>query len=171
MHRPTPRTGISAKIVKICDKTDEISARIGRTFRATAGIFDKTTETSEPTGRICDGTRGPFVRTDNNSGMMNVGEPTVDSSSRTGNRCGTTVTIFKAIVGISKVIARTGEAIGRISEAIDTTCIRIGRTCGLTGCTKAQMGKGSVVGINNGWATVDSARFPIRYKGKTRSVC
>src|SRR5690349_4877896 len=119
MPRPAPWTKGQAKVTKTGDKTGGISARIGRTFKATATIFDKTTETSELTGRTSDGTREPFVRTGNNSGMINVGEPTLDSSSRIGNRCGTTVTIFKAIVGISKVIARTGEAIGRISEAID----------------------------------------------------
>lgn len=141
--------GVSAKIVKICDKTDGISVRIGRTVKATAAIFGKTTETYEQTVRICGRTRGAFVRTGNNSGMMNVEEPTLDSSSRTGNRCGTTVTIFKAIVGISKAIART---------------------CEPTGSIKAQTGKGSVAGINNGWATVDSARFATREQRKARGV-
>lgn len=79
--------------------------------------------------------------------MMNVPEPTADNSGRTGNRCGTTITIFKAI--------------GMISEEIDRIYIRIGRTCEPTCIIKEQMGRGSVVGINNGAATVDSAA--IRY--------
>lgn len=39
--------GISAKVVKTCDKTGGISARIGRTFKETITIFGKTTETCE----------------------------------------------------------------------------------------------------------------------------
>ena len=140
MHRWTPQTGISAKIVQICGKTDGISARTVRTFKETAAIFGKITETYEQTVRRCGRTKGPFVRTGNNSSMMNVLEPTADSSNRTSNRCGTTVTIFKAIVGISKVIART---------------------CAPTGSIKEHTDRGFVAGINNGQATVDSAA--IRY--------
>jgi hypothetical protein len=140
--------GISAKIAKICDKTDGISARIDRTCKETAAIFGKTTATCEQTVKRCGRTRGDFVRTGNNSSMMNVGEPTLDSSSRTGNRCGRIVT--------------TSKAIGRISEEIDRICIRIGRTYEPTGSIKAQTGKGSVAGINNGWATVDSVQFATR---------
>jgi hypothetical protein len=45
----------------------------------------------------------------------------------------------------------------RVAERIGRVCIRIGRTYELTGSIKAQTGKGLVAGINNGWATVDSA--------------
>jgi hypothetical protein len=48
-----------------------------------------------------------------------------------------------------------------ISEEIDRICIRIGRNCEPTGSIKEQTGRGSVAGINNGQATVDSAA--IRY--------
>ena len=43
--------GGPAKIVKICDKTDGISARIGRTFKETAAIFGKTTTTCGQSAR------------------------------------------------------------------------------------------------------------------------
>ena len=86
MHRWTPQTGTSAKIVQICDKTDGISARTVRTFKETAAIFGKIIETCEQTVRRCGRTEGPFVRAVNNSSMMNVLEPTTDSSNRTSNR-------------------------------------------------------------------------------------
>lgn len=159
MHRWTPRTGIPAKTVTICDKIGGISARIGRTFKETVPIAGRTTEICEQTVRRCG-------RTASNSSRMNILEPARDNSNRTGNRCGTTVTIFRAIVGISEPIARTGEVTGRISEEIDRIGIRIGRTCAPTGSIKEQTGKGSVAGINNGQATVDRARFAIR-QGQT----
>ena len=88
----------------------------------------QTTETCAPTVRICDTTSGVFVRTGNNCSMMDALGRAPDNSSRTGNRCGTTVTMSRATIGIYGAIARTGEATGLISEAIDRTGIRIGRT-------------------------------------------
>ena len=128
MPRPAPWTEGQAKIVKTCGKTGGTSARIGRTVKEIAAIFGKTTETSAPTVRICDKTSGAFVMTGNSCSMMNALGPAPDNSNRTGNRCGTTVEMSKAIVGMYEAIARTGEAIGMISEEIDRTCIRIGRT-------------------------------------------
>ena len=97
MHRPAPRTGIPAKIIKICDKTGGMSARIGRTFRETAAIFGKTTETCEQAVRICDKTRGPSVTTGNNCSVMNTLWPAPDNSNRTGKEI---VMISKPIDGI-----------------------------------------------------------------------
>jgi hypothetical protein len=156
MHRPPSRTGSLAKIVKICDKTDGISARIGRTFKEPAAIFGKPTETCEQTVRLCGRTRGPFVRTGNNYSMMNVLEPTSDYSYRTDNRCGTTVKTSKAIVRISKPIDRTG--------------IRIGRTIKETVRIGEPISKISVAATNNRQATVDRVRFAIREWPKTRGV-
>jgi len=128
MPRPAPRTEGQAKVAKTCEKMDGISARIGRIVKETAAIFGKTTETCAPTVRICDMTSGVFVRTGNNCSMMDALGRAPDNSSRTGNRCGTTVTMSRATIGIYGAIARTGEATGLISEAIDRTGIRIGRT-------------------------------------------
>ena len=162
MHRPPPRTGIPAKIVKICDKTDGISARIGRTFKETAAIFGKTTATCEQTVRICNKTRGPCVMTASNCGRMNMLGPALDNSNRTGNRCGTTVKISTAIVGIYEAIARTGVAIVRISEKTDGIGIRIGRTSIETVRIVEPTSKGSVAARNIGQATVDKPRFATR---------
>jgi hypothetical protein len=128
MPRPALWTEGQAKIVKTCGKTGGISARIGRTVKEIVAIFGKTTETFEPTVRICDKTSGVYVMTGSNCSMTNALGPAPDNSNRTGNRCGTTVKISRAIVGISEGIARTGEAIGMISEEIDGICVRIGRT-------------------------------------------
>jgi hypothetical protein len=128
MPRAAPWTEGPAQIVKTCDKTGGISARIGRTFIGTTAIFGKTTETFEPTVRICDKMSGAFVMTGNSCSMMNALGPAPDNSNRTGNRCGATVTMSKAIIGIYEAIAGTGAAIGMISEEIDRICIRIGRT-------------------------------------------
>ena len=100
MHRTTHQRGKHAKISKTRNKTRGISARIGRTFKETAAIFGKTTETCEQTVRIFDKTKGPFVMTGNNYSMMNTLEPALDNFNRTGNRCGTTGKISKAIVGM-----------------------------------------------------------------------
>jgi hypothetical protein len=100
MHKPAPWTEGQAKVVKTCDKTGGISARIGRTFKETAAMFGKTTETCEQTVRIFDKTRGAFVRTGNNCSMMNTLGPAPDNSNRTGKISGTTVKMSKAIVGI-----------------------------------------------------------------------
>jgi hypothetical protein len=100
MHRPTHQRGKHAKISKTRNETRGISARIGRTFKETATIFGKTTETCEQTVRIFDKTRGPCAMTGNNCSRMNALGPALDNSNRTGNRCGTTVKISKAIVGI-----------------------------------------------------------------------
>jgi len=100
MHRPAPRTGIHAKIVKTCNKTGGMSARIGRTFKETAAIFGKTTKTFEQTVRIFDKVGGPFVMTGNNCSMMNTLGQAPDNSSRTGKMSVTTVKISKAIVEI-----------------------------------------------------------------------
>ena len=128
MPRPAPWTEGQAKVIKTCDKTGGISARIGRIVKAIATIFGKTTATCAPTVRICDKTKVSFVMTGNNCSMMDVLGRVPDNSNRTGNRCGTTVTMSKAIIGIYGAIARTGEATGMISEEIDRTCIRIDRT-------------------------------------------
>lgn len=124
----SPLDGAQAKIVKTCGKTGGISARIDRTVKEIVAIFGKTTKTFGPTVRICDKTSGVYVMTGNNCSRMNALGPAPDNSNRTGNRCGTTVKISRAIVGISEGIARTGEAIGMISGEIDGICVRIGRT-------------------------------------------
>jgi hypothetical protein len=154
--------GIQAKIVKICDKTGEISARIGRTFKETAAIFGKTTATCEQTVRICGKTRGPCAMTASNCGRMNRLEPALDNSSRTGNRCGTTVRISTAIVGIYEPIARTGEAIVRISKPIDVIGIRIGRTFMEIVRIGKPISMRPVAARNNGQAIVDRTRFVTR---------
>jgi hypothetical protein len=163
--------GIPAKIVKtcdkteiakICDKTGEISARIGRTFKETAAIFGKTTETCEQTVRICGKTRGPCVMTASKCGRMNTLEPALDNSNRTGNRCGTTVKISRAIVGMYEPIARTGEAIVRISEKTGGIGIRIGRTFKETVRIGEPISMSPVVARNNGQAIVDKPRFATR---------
>jgi len=128
MPRPAPWTEGQAKVSKTWDQTGGISARIGRIVKEIATNFGKTTETCAPTVRICDKTNVSFVMTGNNCSMMDVLGRAPDNSNRTGNRCGTTVKISRAIVGISEGIARTGEAIGMISEEIDGICVRIGRT-------------------------------------------
>jgi hypothetical protein len=92
--------GIPAKIIKICDKTSGMSVWISRTFKEIAAIFGKTTERCEQTVRICNKTRGPCGTTGNNCSVMNTLGPAPDNFNRTGNRCGTTVEISKAIVGI-----------------------------------------------------------------------
>jgi hypothetical protein len=162
MHRPVPRTGIPAKIIKICDKTGGMSARIGRTFKGTAAIFGKTTETCEQTVRICDKTRGPCVMTGNNCSMMNTLEPAPDNFNRTGNRCGTTVKISKVIVGMYEPIARTGKEIVMISEPIDGIGIRIGRTFKETVRISEPISMSPVAALNIGQPTVDKPRFATR---------
>jgi hypothetical protein len=135
MHRRASRTLISAKIVKTCDKTGGIAARIGRTIKETAAIFGKTTETCEQTVRICDKTRGAFLRT----GKIPV-----------------------TTVKISKAIARICEEIVMISKPIDGIGIRIGRTFKETVRIGEPTSRSSVAAINNGQASVDRARFGIR---------
>jgi len=99
MPRRAPWTEGQAKVVKTCNKTGGISARIGRTVKETAAIFGKTTEIFEPIVRICDETRGGFVMTGNNCSMMNTLGPAQDIYKRTGKISVTTVKISKAIVG------------------------------------------------------------------------
>jgi hypothetical protein len=128
MPRPAPWTEGQAKVSKTWDQTGGISARIGRIVKEIATNFGKTTETCAPTVRICDKTKVSFVMTGNNCSMMDVLGRAPDNSNRTGNRCGTTVRMSRAIVGMYGVIAKTIEATYRISEATDRTDIRIGMT-------------------------------------------
>ena len=84
--------------MEICDKTDKICARIGRTSVETAeicveigAIFGKTTETFELTVKIFGKMTERFVMTDNNCDRMNAQEPTPDSCSRIGKTSSTIV--------------------------------------------------------------------------------
>jgi len=170
MHRRASRTRISAKIVKTCDKTGGIAAKIGRTFKGTAANFGKATETCEQTVRMCGKTKGPFVRAGNKCSVINTLGPAPDNSNRTGKIPVATVKISRGIVGMYEAIARIGNEIVMISKPIDGIGIRIGRTFKETVRIGEPTSKRSVAALNIGQVTVDRARFAIRESQTTRGV-
>jgi hypothetical protein len=106
--------GILAKIAKICDKTDGISARIDRTFKETAAIFDKTTATCEQTVKRCGRTRGLGTVIGSNSDKMNNPGEMPGSCNKTAKICGTTGKTCTGIGRTCELIARTGGQTGVI---------------------------------------------------------